>query len=741
VILNPWGAASFAVAKPDLVVSISDPPASARAGDPLPITSVVTNQGQALADASTTKFYLVAGSTRKNLKGVQLIGALAPGQSDNAAVALSVYSDTDPGTYSVQACADADEVVSEVTEGNNCTTTTGAITILESPDLIVSSINNPTSSAGQGQPITVKSTVKNIGAVDADPTITKYYLVPTAGGPKDDLKGEQPVPLLKPGQTFSAQMTMTIRPETAPGQYKLQACADTGKTAPEVDENNNCLTSSGNIQVTPQPNLIVTSVVAGLPKTVVAGDDLAITVVVKNAGLAQAKASTMKYVIINTVSSAEKNLNGTATIPIIEAGQSATVQKTVKVYSDTASATYSVQACADSAKAITETFESDNCKLADGVLTVQGIVVGHSDLVVTAVPNPPSSVLPGAAFDLPATVANQGTDPAPASTTSFYLVNTSTGAKKNLKGGQDVPALDPGASASPPAPLSLYSDTLPGTYFVQACADGPKGVSEEAEGNNCLNAAGTITVQQVPNLVVSSITNPPGTASLGGKFSLTNSVRNLGSVVAGASSTKYYLVSTVDGTKQDLKGTQAVPALNAGQTFSLLVTLEVRALETLPGQYKVQACADGGKDVTESNEDDNCLTSSGIVKVVGPPDLVVTQVTVRNAPLTVARGGSLTITAALKNLGEGSAAGSTMKYLLVHTVTGATKNLNGTQAYPALNTGSSTSIQKVVTIFLDTPVGTYNVQACADSGEIVPEVSETNNCTTTTSNTATVTVN
>ena len=67
-------------------------------------------------------------------------------------------------------------------------------------------------------------------------------------------------------------------------------------------------------------------------------------------------------------------------------------------------------------------------------------------------------------------------------------------------------------------------------------------------------------------------------------------------------------------------------------------TLEVRA-ETLPGQYKVQACADGGKDVTESNEDDNCLTSSGIVKVVGPPDLVVTQVTVRNAPLTVARGG------------------------------------------------------------------------------------------------------
>lgn len=148
--------------------------------------------------------------------------------------------------------------------------------------------------------------------------------------------------------------------------------------------------------------------------------------------------------------------------------------------------------------------------------------------------------------------------------------------------------------------------------------------------------------------------------------------------------------------------------------------------------------------MTESNEDDNCLTSSGIVKVVGPPDLIVTQVTVRNAPLTVKLSASpppsLTITAALKNIGEGAAAASTTKYLLVHTVSGATKNLNGTQLYPLLNGGSSTSIQKIVTIFLDTPVGTYNVQACADSLDGVSEVSETNNCTTTTSNSATVTI-
>jgi subtilase family serine protease len=133
--------------------------------------------------------------------------------------------------------------------------------------------------------------------------------------------------------------------------------------------------------------------------------------------------------------------------------------------------------------------------------------------------------------------------------------------------------------------------------------------------------------------------------------------------------------------------------------------------------------------VTEANEDDDCLTSSGFVKVLAPPDLVVTAVTVRNAPLTVSRGGSLTITAAVKNVGEADAAASTTKYLLVNAQ--GTKNLNGTLAYPLLHSGSSTSRSKVVTFFSDTQPGTYKVRVCADSLDVVAEGSlaaENNNC-------------
>ena len=254
LLLNPLAAG--ATDRPDLVVStLGDPPATARAGDSFALISTVTNQGLAAAeDPTITKFWLVVGSTKvKNLKGLQAIAPLGPGDSDGATMALSVYSDTVAGTYNLQACADDGGDVSEAFENNNCTTTLATITILESPDLVVTSITNPVSSAGQGQTIIARSTVKNIGPVSADPTITKYSLVSTIDGTKQDLKGSQNVPLLKPGQTFSAQEIVTIRPETPLGQYKLQACADKDKASPEVDEQNNCLTSTGNIQVTPTP--------------------------------------------------------------------------------------------------------------------------------------------------------------------------------------------------------------------------------------------------------------------------------------------------------------------------------------------------------------------------------------------------------------------------------------------------------------------------------------------------------
>ena len=441
MLLNPWGGLAFAQTptKPDfLVTSVSDPPATALPGDSFTLDITVKNQGTKANETASvlqisTRFYLVVGTTKKNLKGIQMFDLpMEAAESRSATLTLEVYSDTIPGTYNLQVCADGGGDVSEGNENNNCTNAVGIITVQQAPDLIISSISNPPSSGGQGQPITVKDTVKNIGPVNADPTVTKYNLVSTVDGSKQDLKlpsPEAPTPLLKPGQTFTEQQIVTIRPETAPGSYRLEACADgKSKAEAEQDEANNCTTYSGIITVTALPNLVVTSVtVPGAPPTLEPGDTLAISADVTNLGLAQAKASTMKFVLTNTANGSQKNLNGTQTIPVLNGQTAVTVQKTVSLYSDTPSGTYTVQACADSAKAIAETLESDNCKDSTAIVTVQGVTASNADLVVASVTGPPTTAFPGDPFSVTAVVKNVGTEAAPASTTSFNLVNTSTG--------------------------------------------------------------------------------------------------------------------------------------------------------------------------------------------------------------------------------------------------------------------------------------------------------------------------
>src|SRR5262245_7242781 len=118
--------ASLAQAKPDLVVELLDnPPAEGFPGDSFVVTVKVTNQGQATASPSTTKFTLVSttGQPSKNLRGSQNIGVpsgLPSSTSEQSEVTLAIFSDTPAGEYQLKACADEGEVVQESDEENNC---------------------------------------------------------------------------------------------------------------------------------------------------------------------------------------------------------------------------------------------------------------------------------------------------------------------------------------------------------------------------------------------------------------------------------------------------------------------------------------------------------------------------------------------------------------------------------------------------------------------------------------------
>jgi len=200
--------------------------------------------------------------------------------------------------------------------------------------------------------------------------------------------------------------------------------------------------------------------------------------------------------------------------------------------------------------------------------------------------------------------------------TRYYLsTDTVWGATdKLLTGTRAVGSLDANASSTGTVTVTVPTTTTLGTYYLIACADDYKTVPESNETNNCRTSVATVQVV-LPDLVVSTISNPPVNVARGARFSVTDTTLNKGAV-AVASDTRYYLSRDTAWDAADvlLTGTRAVPslALNASSTGSLNVTVPSA---TASGSYYLLACADDTKKVTESNETNNCSASAGKVTV------------------------------------------------------------------------------------------------------------------------------
>ena len=166
---------------------------------------------------------------------------------------------------------------------------------------------------------------------------------------------------------------------------------------------------------------------------------------------------------------------------------------TVTIPSTTPLNTYYLLACADYANVVTEVDEGNNC-----LASASPIQVARPDLVETAVSDPPAAAAPGGTFTVTDTVQNQGGLAASASTTRYYLSSDAQRGAGDilLTASRAVPGLAPGAS-SPGAPVTVTipSATPASAYYVLACADDTKVVTETSEGN-CRASAIAVTVSR-----------------------------------------------------------------------------------------------------------------------------------------------------------------------------------------------------------------------------------------------------
>ena len=232
-----------------------------------------------------------------------------------------------------------------------------------------------------------------------------------------------------------------------------------------------------------------------------------------------------------------------------------------------------------------------------------------------------------------------------------------------------------------------------------------------------------------PDLRVTVLGNPPALVARGGRFSVTDTTRNIANGPAlAASTTRYYLSLATVRSADDvlLIGSHAVPALGALASAAggaSVVVPESTALAT----YFLLACADDLATVAESDETNNCTASSTRV-TVQLSNLTVTAVT--NPPALIAQGGRFTVTDTTRNTSGVSVPVSTTRYYLSLDTAPSADDvlLIGARAVPALAALASSTGTAMVTLPGDIPVGTYFLLACADDLGVVIESAEIDNC-------------
>jgi hypothetical protein len=244
------------------------------------------------------------------------------------------------------------------------------------------------------------------------------------------------------------------------------------------------------------PDLVETAV-SNPPATVAPGGSFMVTDTAQNQGVAGAGSSTTGYYLsLDAVKSGgDVLLTGTRSVPALGVGASDTGSTTVTVPGGTVADTYFLLACADDTGVVVESNNGNNCIASATTVEVQG--GGSPDLVVTAVSNPPATAPVGGAFSVTDITGNQGA----ASTlikskTRYYFSTDATKSAndKRLAGAHGVPVLAAGASHTKTRNVTIRASTVPGTYFLIACADDTKKVAESDESNQCTTSMTTIVV-------------------------------------------------------------------------------------------------------------------------------------------------------------------------------------------------------------------------------------------------------
>ena len=709
---------------PDLVVAaptVSD--SGPAAGATFTLSATVRNAGDGASAATTLRYYRSTDATitaSDTEAGTDAVAALAPAGGGSESVDLTAPAS--PGTYYYGACVDP--VADESDTTNNCSTSLPVnvqITVTEPeghPDLEVAAPSVSDSGPAAGATFTLSATVRNEGEGAAAATTLRYYRSTDATiTTSDTAAGTDEVAALAASGSSSESVDVTA-PATA-GTYYYGACVD--PVTGESDIINNCA-SSVRVMVSEDLEVAAPTVSDSVPAP---GATFTLSVSVKSAGEGSAATTTLSiYRSTDATITTSDTLVGTvvAELATSETGSQSTRLAAatspgtyyfgkVELHAPDTPGTYYYGACVDPVTGGAAT--TDNCSPSARV------VVTEPDLVVAATSVSDSSPTAGASFTLSATVRNAGEGTSAATTLRYYRSTDATITTSDTAAGTDKVA-GLAASGSSRQSVILVAPATAGTYYYGACVDPVTGESDIT--NNCSSSVTvTVPVANKPDLKIYAVvagTNPFGGTGPGGLIQLSVGLRNDGDAAAAATTLRFYRSTDATITTADTEeGTVEIEELAASGTTS--EGMDVNAPATT-GTYYYGACVDAVPD--ESDNTNNCSPSVQVT-VPDKPDLVVAAPTVSDSG--PAAGASFTLSATVRNAGDGASAATTLRYYRSTDATIATSDTQVGMAAVAELAAAGSSSQSVDLTAPGTS-GTYYYGACVVA---VPDESDTaNNC-------------
>jgi cysteine-rich repeat protein len=250
------------------------------------------------------------------------------------------------------------------------------------PDYVVGSLGDPPATAATGTSMSISTTVSNLGTADAAvASTTRYFLsVDTVVGGDRTLAKQASVPALAIGASNTQTLALVVPAGLATGSYYLIACADRTNVIAELDNKNNCRTSTTTVLVG-GPDLVV-SALSDPPANAVVQTVFTVAESITNAGDFAAASTVTSYSLsADPLPGGDRRMSRRRIVPALAAGATSAGSPSLVIDYDVPAGTYYLIACADGRNTVAEPLESNNCRASAGTVTIGGPVCG--DLVVS----------------------------------------------------------------------------------------------------------------------------------------------------------------------------------------------------------------------------------------------------------------------------------------------------------------------------------------------------------------------